>query len=261
MAKEADVESGKASAAPTPASMAAAGKAGGGDIESGGAAAGAADSPQLRWAFIRKVYSIVTFQILVTAALAAAVVLVRPIHSFLYSGSDASMALFVVFLISPFVVMIPMLCFRDRHPWNLVLLMLFTLSISFSVGVACTTSKGKAIMEAAVLTGVVFVGLTLYTFWAAKRGHDFSFLGPFLFAALLVLIVYCIMQMYFPLGKVGATIYGCIASLVFAGFIVYDTGNLIKKHSYDDYFVAAISLYLDIVNLFMALLTCARVSD
>lgn len=49
-------------------------------------------------------------------------------------------------------------------------------------------------MIAAGLTALIFVALTLYTFWAAKRGSDFSFLGPFLICALLLLMVFGIMR-------------------------------------------------------------------
>ncbi|PRQ33353.1 hypothetical protein RchiOBHm_Chr5g0056651 [Rosa chinensis] len=37
-----------------------------------------------------------------------------------------------------------------------------------------------------VLTIVIFISLKIYTFWVARRGHDFSFLGLFLYAALIV---------------------------------------------------------------------------
>jgi len=57
---------------------------------------------------------------------------------------------------------------------------------------------GIIIIEAASLTLVVVVGLTLYTFWAAKRGHDFSFLGPFLAAACLILMLYWLAQVGRP---------------------------------------------------------------
>jgi protein lifeguard len=50
------------------------------------------------------------------------------------------------------------------------------------------------VLEAAFLTGVVVASLTLYTFWAVKRGKDFSFLGPFLFASLLVLMMFALIQ-------------------------------------------------------------------
>lgn len=55
-------------------------------------------------------------------------------------------------------------------------------------------TTGKIILEAAILTSVVVVSLTLYTFWAVKRGSDFSFLGPFLFASFLVLMAFGLIQ-------------------------------------------------------------------
>ncbi|KAJ8458946.1 hypothetical protein OPV22_031872 [Ensete ventricosum] len=213
------------------------------------------ESPQLRWAFIRKVYSIVALQILLTIAVAGVVNFVEPVRSFLLSHTTASLVVYILIIISPFLVMLPMIYFRERHPLNLFLLTLFTICISLAIGMACANSKGKIVLQSAALTATVVVGLTLYTFWAAKRGYDFNFLGPFLCAALIVLMLYCIIQIFIPMGKVSSTIYGCVAAIIFSGFIIYDTDNLIKRHSYDQYICAAISLYLDIINLFMALLT------
>jgi FtsH-binding integral membrane protein len=56
-------------------------------------------------------------------------------------------------------------------------------------------------------------------------------------------------------------VYGCIAALVFSGFIIYDTDNLIKRYSYDEYVAAAIELYLDIINLFQAILAVIEGGD
>ncbi|XP_065025257.1 protein LIFEGUARD 4-like [Musa acuminata AAA Group] len=232
----------------------------GGDIEAGYGGGSALypnmmESPQLRWAFIRKVYSIVALQILLTIAVAGVVNFVEPVRSFLLSHTTASLVVYILIIISPFLVLLPMIYFRERHPLNLLLLTLFTICISLAIGMACATSKGKIVLQSAALTATVVVGLTLYTFWAAKRGYDFNFLGPFLCAALIVLMLYCIIQIFIPMGKVSTTIYGCVAAIIFSGFIIYDTDNLIKRHSYDQYICASISLYLDIINLFTALLT------
>nr|GFB89930.1 BI1-like protein [Tanacetum cinerariifolium] len=70
-----------------------------------------------------------------------------------------------------------------------------------------TITFRKVILEAVILTSVVVVSLTLITFWAAKRGYDFNFLGPFLFGALMVLIVFSFIQIFFPLGKMSVMIY------------------------------------------------------
>ncbi|XP_056685564.1 uncharacterized protein [Spinacia oleracea] len=61
-------------------------------------------------------------------------------------------------------------------------------------------------------------------------------------------------QIFNPLGKLSLIIYLCAAAKLFSAYIVYGTHNLIKRYSYDGYILAAVTLYLDIVNLFLALL-------
>lgn len=75
------------------------------------------------------------------------------------------------------------------------------------------------------------------------------------------MLVFIFVQIFFPLGKISVMIYGCLASIVFCGYIVYDTDNLIKRYTYDEYIWASISLYLDIINLFLSLLTVFRAAD
>lgn len=53
---------------------------------------------------------------------------------------------------------------------------------------------GKIVLQALVLTAAVVCSLTGYTFWAAKKGKDFSFLGPVLFASLIGLIFTGLLQ-------------------------------------------------------------------
>ncbi|CAN6286538.1 unnamed protein product [Urochloa humidicola] len=225
----------------------------------GGAAAGLypymMESPQIRWAFIRKVYAIVTLQLLLTVAVAATVNRIDAIGKFFHSGTLAALLSYIGVMISPIIVMIPMIHLRKRHPINLVLLALFTCTISFIVGLGCLSAKGVVILEAVSITLVVVAGLTAYTFWAAKRGYDFEFLGPFLVVSLLILALFSLVKALFPMGKTGTMVYGCISALLFSGFIIYDTDNLIKRFSYDEYVIAAIELYLDIINLFQAILT------
>ncbi|OAY72934.1 BI1-like protein [Ananas comosus] len=237
-------------------------KFGGGDVESGPQPLYPAmlESPELRWAFIRKIYVILAVQMVLTAAVAGVVVAVRPISHFFVS-STGGVALYVVLLISPFLLLCPLYYYHQRHPLNLFLLGLFTISISFAVGMSCAFTSGKVILESAILTSVVVIGLTLYTFWAARRGYDFNFLGPFLFAAVLVLLVFSLIQILFPLGKISVMIYGGLAAVIFSGYVVYDTDNLIKRYTYDEYIWAAAVLYLDIINLFLSLLSLFRAAN
>ncbi|ONK55334.1 uncharacterized protein A4U43_UnF4840 [Asparagus officinalis] len=230
------------------------------DVETGGARPlypAMLESPELRWAFIRKIYSILTMQMLLTVAVASIVVFVHPVHNF-FATTSAGLGLYIFLIILPFIVLCPLYYYYRSHPVNLVLLGIFTLCISFAVGMTCAFTSGKVILESAILTCVVVISLTLYTFWAARRGHDFSFLGPFLFAGLMIIVVFALIQLFFPMGRIAYAIYGGIASLIFCGYIIYDTDNLIKRYSYDEYVWAAVSLYLDIINLFLSLLTLFR---
>ncbi|KAK7243023.1 hypothetical protein RIF29_37807 [Crotalaria pallida] len=218
------------------------------------------ENPQLRWSFIRKVYSIISIQLLLTIAVASVVVAVHPIARF-FVGSTTGLVLYIVLLIAPFITLCPLYYYHQKHPLNYLLLCIFTVTLAFGIGLTCAFTSGKVILESVILTTVVVLSLTLYTFWAARRGHDFSFLGPFLFGALLVLVVFAFIQILFPLGKLSVMIFGCLASIIFCGYIVYDTDNLIKRFSYDEYIWASVSLYLDIINLFLSLLTVFRVSN
>lgn len=210
-----------------------------------------------RWAFVRKIYTILSLQLILTIAVGSTVVFVRPVAVFFVSSS-AGLALYIVLVILPFILLCPLYYYSQKHPVNLILLSLFTVAIGFAVGLTCSFTSGKVILESVILTALVVLSLTAYTFWAARRGHDFSFLGPILFAAILVLIFYGLIQAFFPLGKFSVTIYGALASIIFSAYIVYDTDNLIKRYTYDEYVWASIVLYLDIINLFLSLLTLFR---
>ncbi|XP_073292231.1 protein LIFEGUARD 2-like [Primulina huaijiensis] len=218
------------------------------------------ESPELRWSFIRKIYTIVSIQLLLTIAVAAVVVTVQPISRF-FATTGAGLALYIVLIITPFIVLCPLYYYFQRHPLNYFLLGVFTLALSFAVGLTCAYTSGKVILESVILTAAVVVSLTLYTFWAAKRGQDFNFLGPFLFGAVVVLMLFSLVQIFFPLGRVILMIYGCLASIIFCGYIIYDTDNLIKRYAYDEYIWAAVALYLDVINLFLSLLTLFRAAE
>lgn len=66
------------------------------------------------------------------------------------------------------------------------------------------------------------------------------------------------LQVFFPLGPVSVGLFGGLGALVFSGFILYDTENLIRRHTYDEYIWASVGLYLDILNLFLSILNMLR---
>ncbi|XP_047164596.1 protein LIFEGUARD 4-like [Vigna umbellata] len=212
------------------------------------------ESPELRWGFIRKVYIIISIQLLFTAAFSSIFIFFTPARNFVLYNDYAPFLFFGAAIFS-IIFLFVLSKYYNKHPVNLLLLGLYTLGMSVTVGYACAFVDAMIVMEAALLTGVVTGSLTIYTFWAVKRGSDFSFLGPFLFASLMVMLLFSIIQVFFPLGPTGRMFIAGIGALIMCGFIVYDTDDLIKRYTYDDYIWAAIAIYGDILNLFIYLLT------
>lgn len=229
-----------------------------GDIEEGTLYPGIGyGENQLRWGFIRKVYGILAAQLVLTTLVSSATVLYAPLNNLLRGNSP--LLLFLIFL--PFILLWPLYVYQQKHPLNLVFLGLFTSCISLTVGVSCANTDGRIVLEALILTSAVVAALTGYTFWASKKGKDFSYLGPILFTSLFVLILTGFLQAFFPLGSTSSAIYGALGAIVFSGYIVYDTDNLIKRFTYDEYIWASVTLYLDILNLFLTILRMLRQGD
>ncbi|KAJ8766331.1 hypothetical protein K2173_022390 [Erythroxylum novogranatense] len=212
---------------------------------------------QLRWGLIRKVYSILSVQLVLTTVVSAVTVLYAPINDLL----RGSAGLLLLLCILPFFLVMVLHAYHQKHPVNLILLGVFTVSLSFLVGASCANTDGKIVLEALILTSAVVLSLTGYTFWAARKGQDFSFLGPILFTGLIILILSSFIQVFFPLGSTSTAVYGGISALIFSGYIVYDTDNLIKRYTYDQYILASVALYLDILNLFLSIMRVLRSAD
>ncbi|KAI3871869.1 hypothetical protein MKX03_012905 [Papaver bracteatum] len=226
-----------------------------GDLEEGTLYPGISHGEsELRWGFIQKVYGILSAQILLTTIISSITVTYAPLNELLRGNSG----ILFLFAILPFILMVPLYIYQQKHPLNFVFLGLFTACLSVTVSVACANTDGRIVLQALVLTSAVVCSLTGYTFWAAKKGKDFSYLGPILFTCLMVLILTGFMQMFFPLGPTSVAIYGGLSAMVFSAYIVYDTDNLIKRFTYDEYIWASVVLYLDILNLFLSILRVLR---
>lgn len=79
-------------------------------------------------------------------------------------------------------------------------------------------------------------------------------MGGMLTTGLILLIVGSLLNV-FLFGNAWASFFiSCVAVFLFSGFIIYDTFNIMRRYPTDEYISATLSLYLDILNLFLALL-------
>ncbi|XP_051141569.1 protein LIFEGUARD 3-like isoform X2 [Andrographis paniculata] len=209
---------------------------------------------ELHWAFIRKVYAILTIQLLATIFFASLVVSVPSVGTFI-KDSSFGLGLYIAVLVLALIVAIFLYCFQHSYPVNFILLGIFTLCYGFVIGMIAAFANGNLVIQSASVTILAVFSLTAYTIWASRRGQVFSFLLPFLITILVVVPVLAILQIFFPMGKVLDVIYSGILVLLFCALIIYHTAVMIKSNSYDDYIWASVSLYLSIINLFLEVLS------
>jgi FtsH-binding integral membrane protein len=136
---------------------------------------------------------------------------------------------------------------------NLAALFSFTtltgVIISPVLHVIGSTNPGS-ILQAGVMTVAIFGGLTAYVFVSRR---DFSFLRGMVTVGLVVVIGAALINMF--VGSLGMGFAISVAALLlFAGFVLYDTSNIIRRYPTNEYVAGALSLYLDAFNIFLALL-------
>ncbi|XP_028012261.2 protein lifeguard 4 isoform X2 [Eptesicus fuscus] len=130
----------------------------------------ASASVHIRMAFLRKVYTILSLQVLLTTVTSAFFLYFESIRTFVHE----SPALILVFAIGSLGSIFALILHRHKHPLNLYLLFGFTLLEALTVACVVTFYDVYIILQAFVLTTAVFLGLTMYTLQSKK---DFSKFG------------------------------------------------------------------------------------
>lgn len=140
---------------------------------------------------------------------------------------------------------------RHSYPTNLLFLSVFTLLEAYTISVIVSFYKTSIVLNAVLLTGGIFVFLTLF---ACQTKYDFTSWMPYLFGALWGLIIFGFMAMFLPYSSTRELIWGLLCAFIFSGYVLVDTQMVIRHHHVEEEIAAAISLYLDIINLFLAIL-------
>jgi modulator of FtsH protease len=110
--------------------------------------------------------------------------------------------------------------------------------------------KGPEIVGTAFAgTGAIFLGLSGYALTTRK---DFSFMGGFLFAGMMVVFIAALANIFLEMPALSLAISGAII-LLMSGLILFETSNIINGGE-TNYIMATYSLYLSIFNIFISLL-------
>ena len=215
------------------------------DFKFGGSVAEA--TLPIRMQFIRKVYAILTVQLLFTTALSAVSFFSKPYKQWIQTNQW----MMWVSLFGAIGFMLLTFWKRKSYPTNLVFLAGFTGLEAYSISVITSFYDSKIVVEALIFTLGIFLALTLF---ACQTKYDFTSWMPYLFGALWVLILFGFMSAFFPYNSKVELGYGIVAALIFSGYILVDTQLIMRHYHVEEEIAAAISLYLDVINLFLAIL-------
>ncbi|XP_037887589.1 protein lifeguard 1-like isoform X2 [Glossina fuscipes] len=213
------------------------------------------DDQTVRKGFIRKVYMILMGQLMVTFGFVALFTFHQPTKDF----ARHNPALFWVALAVLLVTMIAMACcegVRRKTPMNFIFLGLFTLAESFLLGMTAGNYAANEVLMAVGITAAVCFALTLF---AIQTKYDFTMCGGVLLAVMVVFLIFGIVAIFIP-GKIMTIVYASLGAVIFSIYLIYDTQLMMGgEHKYsispEEYIFAALNLYLDIVNIFIYILT------
>jgi modulator of FtsH protease len=112
------------------------------------------------------------------------------------------------------------------------------------------TNGGDIIMTALGGTGLIFFTLSAYALTTKK---DFSYMGGFLTVGLIVAVVAMIANIFLNIPALSLAISAAVI-MIMSGFILFDTSRIINGGE-TNYIRATVSLYLNIYNIFVHLLS------
>ncbi|KAF5890560.1 protein lifeguard 3-like, partial [Clarias magur] len=185
-----------------------------GSGDDGFTTAGGWESVDIRHAFIRKVYLILAAQLLVTVGIVAVFTFVQPVQNFVRQNPAVYWVSYAVYIITHLVLV----CCkgpRRRFPWNLILLALFTLALSYMTGTISSYYDTKSVFLALGITVLVCIAVTVFCFQTkvdfTKCGGLFCVLGIVVFVTGIITAIVLSFK-YIPWLHM---LYAAIGAIVF----------------------------------------------
>lgn len=196
-----------------------------------------------RGALMGKVLGLLGFAFLFTAAGAAISPSVGP-------------AGWLVALVGSLGTLIALVFLRERSPLNLILLYAFATFEGLLLGTLLETyfaaGLGSIVLNAAGATAAIAL---VAGFYGATTKRDLSGLGSILFIGLIAVVVASLVGIFLhqPLLYVAIA---AVSAVLFTGFLVYDLNRVANARgaTEGDAIMLAVGIYLDLLNLFLALL-------
>ncbi|GAA8993735.1 Bax inhibitor-1/YccA family protein [Helicobacter pylori] len=158
-----------------------------------------------------------------------------------------------VFFIAEIAALFGLMFSKSKPGLNLFMLFAFTslsgVTLVPLLGMVIAKAGLGAVWQALGMTTIVFGLMSVY---ALKTKNDLANMGRMLFIALIVVLVCSLINLFLGSPMFQVVIAGASA-ILFSLYIAYDTQNIVKG-MYDSPIDAAVSLYLDFLNVFISIL-------
>lgn len=139
--------------------------------------------------------------------------------------------------------------------WGLVAVFALTGFLGYTLGpilnfyIKNFSNGNQLVFTALGATGVIFFALSAYAIMTKK---DFSYLGAFLFVAIIVAFLAGLLAMFFNMPMLSILVAAAFV-LISSGLILFETSLIINRGE-RNYIMATITLYVALFNLFISLL-------
>jgi FtsH-binding integral membrane protein len=209
-----------------------------------------------RMGFVRKVYGILITQMVITFLITC------------LSFSDNVSGFFIrnpwmvyIGAIIMVVSIIPLSCctrYAKKVPINYVLLLTFTIGTSILLITLCSRYTIQTVLVAWGFAIAIAGAMTAYAFYAKVNFNQLCAAGFIVVVTMLLLGILCgaLRNNYLNI------VYCSLGALLYGIFLICDTKMLIGeqaiKYELDDYIFASLNLYLDIVMIFMYMLSAGK---
>ncbi|KAK9954217.1 hypothetical protein ABG768_016311 [Culter alburnus] len=211
------------------------------------------DDRRIRRIFIRKVYTILMLQLSVTFAFVSLFVFCKPVKDYIHTNPGWYWASYAVF----FVTYLTLSCCRGprrQFPWNLILLTIFTLSLSYMTGTLSSYYNTSSVVICLGITILVCLAITIFSF--QTKIDITSYQGVLVVFCTVVFICGIALAFILPFAYVPwlHVVYAALGAILFCMFLAFDTQMLMGSKRYtispEEYIFATLSIYLDIVYIF-----------
>lgn len=214
-------------------------------------------SVAIRHAFVRKVYLILMCQLLVTFGFVALFTFHTGLKRFVQQNLWVYLLSYGVFIVT-YITLVCCSSVRRKYPTNVIMLSIFTLAMSYMTGTISSTYDTDIVFMTVGITAAICLVISLF---ATQTKYDFTSSGMYLFIASIVLMIFGLVAI-FTYSHIMRTIYSAGIALLFSMYLVYDTQMLIGGRKYElspeEHVFGAITLYMDVIMIFTALLGLQR---